>query len=217
MVPLAPLRTYRRRPSLLKVMPDGKRLPPSCACKVAAAAWFRVRLPSCGETAKLEIVPLMVLVVKAILPLSVTIAQVDAVPLSITGDETGMSSPPLGISRYELMLPCWGAPFEVLAAITNSWLNAKPKGSLPVAGTVLARFACPFWLTEKETIWLAPGSVTRMFLPSGVNDTSAGVAALPLGSGCVEPCRGTSAFACCDSGTIRKPVMLGVVPPAFST
>ena len=44
-------------------------------------------------------VPLMVLVVKAILSLPVTATQVDAVPLSITGDETGSRVPPLGISR----------------------------------------------------------------------------------------------------------------------
>src|SRR5215469_1895129 len=173
-------------------------------------------------------VPLMVLVVRAIAPFSApfstTIAQVDAVWLSGTADEDG-ASPPLGDTTYELMLPPWGVPLSVLAVIAMLLLNAKPKGPVPempvalalgVGERVLPTAAFPSLPRGKETIWLAPGTVTNKALPSGVNAISAGAATLPVGRSCVEPAIGSRIFPSWASGTIRKPEMLGDVP-AFST
>lgn len=122
------------------------------------------------------------------------------------------------------------APYRLVPAIANvqvAAVIAEGRASRHQAAAVLglqsrgpwlpARLACPAWLTVKEAIWLALGSVTSMTLPSGLNEISAGEAALPLGSDCVEPTIGTSVFDACASGTIRKPVMLGVPPRAFST
>lgn len=77
------------------------------------------------------------------------------------------------------MLPLSGAPFAVLAVTAKLfWLNATPKGPLPITAKVLTSLACSLWLTAKETIWLAAGSVTSMAVPSGLKDISAGATAL---------------------------------------
>ena len=52
-----------------------------------------MRVPVFGAIAKLEIVPLTVLVVRARLPFSAMRAQVDAVWLFITAGDAGASSP----------------------------------------------------------------------------------------------------------------------------
>src|SRR5215467_11802762 len=104
-------------------------------------------------------------------------------------------------------------------------LNAKPKGPVPVVvvepppavgARVLPTLAFPPVPRVKETIWLAPGTVTNKALPSGVNAISAGANALPVGRACVEPGIGTRILPAWASGVIRKPEMLGDAP-AFST
>ena len=96
-------------------------------------------------------------------------------------------------------------------------LGMTPKGVFSTSYLAGGDSCCRVREAADLPTWLAPGSVTSMTLPSGLNEISAGEAAPPLGSDCVEPAIGTRVFDACASGTIRKPAMLGVAPPAFST
>jgi hypothetical protein len=80
-------------------MSEGKLLPDSSLRNEAATGRLSVTLPLSGETAKLEIVPLTVFVVKAIVPLPVTASHVEQVNAGRPCGLKPMSSPSLGQSN----------------------------------------------------------------------------------------------------------------------